>query len=56
MVSVFAGPEKKSTWNTWNLLPEFTGVLLTLSHAFSDIPEEARQTINWSFLCMTEPA
>ena len=37
-VSSFVG--KKTTWNTWNVLPELTDVLLQLSSTPCDIPED----------------
>ena len=37
-VSNFVG--KKTAWNTWNVLPELTDVLLQLSSAPRDIPED----------------
>ena len=39
-VSSFVGHGKKTAWNTWNVLPELTNVLLQLSSAPRDIPED----------------
>ena len=44
-VSSFVGHGKKTAWNTWNVLPELTGVLVQLSCAPSDIPEGVMLTI-----------
>ena len=38
--SSFVGHGKKTSWNTWNVLPELTNVLLQLSSAPRDISED----------------
>ena len=44
-VSSFVGHGKKTAWNTWNVLPGLTDVLVQLSCAPSDIPEDVMLTI-----------
>ena len=49
-VSNFVG--KKTAWNTWNLLPELTDVLLQLSSAPRDIPEDVIPIIERSVILL----
>ena len=44
-VSSFVGHGKKTTWNTWNALPQLTDALLTLSCAPSDLQVDVLHTI-----------
>ncbi len=44
-VSSFVGHGKKTAWTTWNVLPQLTDAMLTLSRAPGDIPEDVMHTI-----------
>ena len=44
-VSSFVGHGKKTAWTTWNVLPQLTDAMLTLSRAPSDIQEDVMRTI-----------
>ncbi len=44
-VSSFVGHGKKTSWTTWNALPQLTDALLTLSCAPSDMQEDVMHTI-----------
>jgi len=44
-VSSFATRGKKTAWTVWTVLPELTEVLLLLSSALRDIPDDATRII-----------